>query len=83
MGMDLKRTFAVFVAAFAAGLLLSACTGDADDEPSMNDEPSLSEIREFRAYPVYYAGTSVSGNALLKMTETQSSKRTSETRLGF
>jgi hypothetical protein len=65
--MDLKRTLAALVAAFAAGLCLSACAEDADDEPSMNDEPSLSEIREFRAYPVYYAGTSVSGNALLKI----------------
>jgi hypothetical protein len=27
----------------------------------------LSEIREFRAYPVYYSGTSVAGNALLEI----------------
>jgi hypothetical protein len=63
--MDLKRTLAAFVAAFAAGLCLSACAeGAPEDAP---DQPNLSEIREFRAYPVYYAGTSVSGNALVQI----------------
>lgn len=61
--MDLRRTLAAFVAAFAAGLCLSACAEDKVE----GDEPSLSEIREFRAYPVYYSGTSVVGNALLKI----------------
>lgn len=61
MGMDLKRTLPAFVAAFAAGLCLSACAEDRDDEPSMT------EIREFRAYPVYYSGNAVAGNALLKI----------------
>lgn len=61
MGIHLKRTLTVVVSAFATGLFLGACAGD---EPEPSDRPSLSEIREFRAYPVYYSGTSVAGNAL-------------------
>jgi len=63
--MDLKRTLAAFAAAFAAGLCLGACAEDKPEDAP--DQPSLSEIREFRAYPVYYSGTSVAGNALLKI----------------
>lgn len=63
--MDLKRTLAAFVAASATGLCLGAC---AEDKPAnAPDRPSLSEIRKFRAYPVYYSGTSVAGNALLEI----------------
>lgn len=63
--MDLKRTFAALVAALAVGLCLSACAEDKPEDAP--DQPSLSEMREFRAYPVYYSGTSVAGNALLKI----------------
>jgi len=55
MGLTLKRSFSVLIAALAFGLCLTAC-GD--------EGPSLSEMREFRAYPVYYSGTSVDGNSL-------------------
>lgn len=54
-----RRALAVLVAALVAGLGLFACAEDPE-----NEKPSLSEIRDFGAYPVYYAGTSVDGNAL-------------------
>lgn len=54
--MNLRRTLETLFAAFASGLSLCACASD--------DPPSLSEIREFRAYPVYYSGLSVTGNSL-------------------
>ena len=44
------------VAAFASGLFLCGCATD--------DPPSLSEIKAFRAYPVYYSGDSVAGHSL-------------------
>lgn len=43
-------------AVFASALCLCACATE--------DAPSLSEIKEFRAYPVYYSGDSVAGNSL-------------------
>lgn len=54
--MNLRRAFGALAAALASGLFLCAC--------SLEDEPSLSEIRGFRAYPVYYSGVSVAGNTL-------------------
>jgi hypothetical protein len=63
MDLNLKRTFALLVAGFVAGLGLFACA-EGEDEAA---KPSLSEIREFQAYPVYYSGTSVTGNGLLKI----------------
>jgi hypothetical protein len=62
MDLNLKRTFALLVAGFVAGLGLFACAEDGE-----NGKPSLSEIRDFGAYPVYYSGTSVAGNALLEI----------------
>lgn len=62
MDLNLKRTFALLVTGFVAELGLFAC-----GEVGENDKPSLSEIRDFRAYPVYYSGTSVAGNALLEI----------------
>lgn len=47
------------VAALASALCLSACGSD--------DPPSLSEIKEFRAYPVYWSGDSVAGNSLVEI----------------
>lgn len=55
MPLNLGRALGVLVAALASGLCLCACA---------SDEPSLSEIRGFRAYPVYYSGVSVAGNSL-------------------
>lgn len=52
--MNLRRTFGALLVALASGLSLSGC----------EDAPSLSEMREFRAYPVYYSGESVAGNSL-------------------
>jgi hypothetical protein len=65
MTISLKRTVVALAAALAAGLCLGGCAGDEPEDAA--DRPSLSEIREFRAYPVYYSGTSVAGNALLKI----------------
>ncbi len=59
--MNIKRTLWVFLAALAAGLCLSACAADE------NDDPNLSEIREFQAYPVYYSGDDVAGNSLVEV----------------
>lgn len=65
MTISLKRTVVALAAALAAGLCLGGCAGD---EPSdAADRPSLSEIREFHAYPVYYSGASVAGNDLLQV----------------
>jgi hypothetical protein len=47
------------VAVLASALCLGAC-GD--------DPPSLTEIREFRAYPVYWSGNSIAGNSLIEVT---------------
>lgn len=52
--MNPRRTLLALVAAFAVALCLSAC----------DDEPSLSEFKQFRAYPVYYPGESVDGHSL-------------------
>ena len=52
--MNLRRTLATLVAALASGLGLCAC----------EDAPSLSEMKAFRAYPVYYSGDSVAGHSL-------------------
>jgi hypothetical protein len=73
--VNFKRALPVLVAAFVAGLGLFACAEDGENED--DGEPSLSEIREFRAYPVYYSGTSVAGNALLEIfgPEPQEAKR--------
>ena len=65
MGMDLKRTLTVLLVALAAGLCLSACAEEG--EKDVDDKPSLSAMKEFRAYPVYYSGTSVGGNALVEV----------------
>lgn len=58
MALSLKR-LVVLIAASVSGLLLCAC-GSENEPPRL----SLSEIREFRAYPVYFSGTSVAGNGL-------------------
>jgi hypothetical protein len=62
--LNLKRTVGVLIAAFA-GLCLGACAEDG--EKDANAEPSLSEIKNFRAYPVYYSGASVAENALTEV----------------
>lgn len=54
-----SRTLAALFAVLASGLCLAACSAD--------DPPSLSEAREFRAYPVYYSGESVAGNSLTEV----------------
>jgi hypothetical protein len=59
MAVSLKR-LGVLLAASVSGLLLCACASE-DEPPRL----SLREIRDFRAYPVYYSGTSVDGNALV------------------
>jgi hypothetical protein len=51
--VNFGRTLTLVVA-LASGLCLSAC----------EDAPSLSEMKEFQAYPVYYSGESVAGNSL-------------------
>lgn len=53
--MNFRRTLGALFAAFVSGLGLCACA---------TDEPTLSEIKEFRTYPVYYSGDSVAGNSL-------------------
>jgi hypothetical protein len=50
------RVLLALVTALAAGLCLGGCGSE--------DEPSLSEIRAFRAFPVYYSGDSVAGSSL-------------------
>lgn len=60
--MKLRRIFGALFAAFAAGLCLSACSADSDSAP-----PSLSQLKDFQAYPVYYSGTSVAGNPLVEV----------------
>lgn len=54
--MNLSRGLRSLFAICASGLCLCACATD--------EAPSLSEIRDFRAYPVYYSGDSVAGNSL-------------------
>lgn len=54
-------TSKVLAAALASALFLCACGSD-------DDPPSLSEIKDFRAYPVYWSGTSVAGNDLIEVT---------------
>lgn len=54
--MNFRRVPGALFTTFVSGLCLCACASE--------DEPSLSEIREFRAYPVYYSGASVAGNSL-------------------
>lgn len=51
--MILRRISAIFVPVLACGLLLAAC--------ATADAPDLSNLRGFRAFPVYYAGDSVAG----------------------
>jgi len=53
--LDYKR-LAALVAVFTSGFCLCACAAEG--------EPSLKEVRAFRAYPVYYPGESVAGNDL-------------------
>jgi hypothetical protein len=65
MDLNFRRTLAVLVAAFVAGLGLFACVDDGKSEDTGGS--SLSDIRKFRAYPVYYSGASVDGNALLEI----------------
>ena len=55
--MNLRRTVGTLAAALACGLCLCAC----------EDAPSLSEIKKFRTYPVYYSGASVAGNSLTEV----------------
>jgi hypothetical protein len=50
----------IFLGGLAAALFLCACASD--DPP-----PSLSGIKEFRAYPVYWSGESVAGNDLIEV----------------
>jgi hypothetical protein len=57
--LNLTQTFAAVLVTFAAGLCLWACATD--------DPPSLSEIKDFRAYPVYWSGDSVAGNPLIEV----------------
>lgn len=43
------------------GLLVSGCGGDEDGG---GDGPALSEVENFDAYPLYYAGDEIAGNEL-------------------
>lgn len=63
MGLELGQALRTLFAAFASALCLCACA--TEDAPK--DAPSLNEIKEFRAYPVYYSGNSVAGNSLRKV----------------
>lgn len=56
MAMNTRRTFIMLLVALASGLCLCACAA--------GDAPSLTEMKQFRAYPVYYSGDSVAGNSL-------------------
>lgn len=54
--LKLRRTSGPIFATFVAAFCLCACATE--------DAPSLSEIKEFGAYPVYYSGDAVAGNSL-------------------
>lgn len=54
--MRLRGPHFTLIAALASGLCLCACFAEGS--------PDLSEMRAFRAYPVYYSGDSVDGNSL-------------------
>jgi hypothetical protein len=49
----LRRTPKILVSVLISGLLLAAC--------ATADAPDLGAVRDFRAFPVYYAGESVAG----------------------
>lgn len=49
------RTFLVVSLSLICGLLISGCG---------EDGPTLSEVKEFDAYPLYYAGDEIAGNEL-------------------
>jgi hypothetical protein len=59
VALNLGRIFTTLLVALASGLCLSAC--------GTEDPPSLTEIKEFRAYPVYWSGDSVAGNSLIEV----------------
>jgi hypothetical protein len=54
--VDLFRSVCVACASLLCGVLLGGCGSD--------DGPSLSEVKKFDAYPVYYAGAEVAGQPL-------------------
>lgn len=56
--LNLYRTVGALFATLVAGMCLGAC---GDGAPG---SPSVTEIKEFRAYPVYWSGESVAGNSL-------------------
>lgn len=61
-GLNLRRTFGVLAVVLASGLCLSACGEEEEEAP-----PTLTEIRAFRAYPVYYSGASVAGSSITEI----------------
>ncbi len=65
MGLDLRQALGALFAASASALCLCACA--TEDAPATEDVPSLSEMKEFRAYPVYYSGNSVAGSSLVEV----------------